>query len=161
MQIQHDTVVLIDYTLKGDDGTVFDSSEGREPLAYLHGHGNLLAGVESALDGKTSGDAVAVTLNAEEGYGERQDGLVARIPREEFPAEDVEVGMQFRVGPSAERSRIATVTEVDESSITLDANHPLAGETLHFSIQVVEVRPATSEELEHGHVHGPGGHHHH
>lgn len=161
MQITRDSVVLIDYTLKGDDGTIFDSSEGREPLAYLHGHGNLLAGVEAALLGKGSGDSVAVTLAAADGYGVREEGLVARVPRDEFPSEDVELGMQFRVGPSAEQSRIVTVTAFDEELVTLDANHPLAGETLHFAINVVEVRSATREELAHGHVHGPGGHHHH
>jgi FKBP-type peptidyl-prolyl cis-trans isomerase SlyD len=91
----------------------------------------------------------------------REEGLVARVPREEFPSEDVELGMQFRVGPSAEQSRIVTVTAIDEDVVTLDANHPLAGETLHFAINVVEVRLATREELAHGHVHGPGGHHHH
>jgi FKBP-type peptidyl-prolyl cis-trans isomerase SlyD len=161
MQITPDSVVLIDYTLKGNDGTTFDTSEGREPLAYLHGHGNLLAGVEAALLGKASGDSVAVTLAAADGYGEREEGLVAQVPREEFPSKDVELGMQFRVGPSAEQSRIVTVTALDEELVTLDANHPLAGETLHFAIDVVEVRPATGAELEHGHVHGPGGHHDH
>lgn len=161
MLIHTDSVVLIDYTLAGDDGTVLDTSEGREPLAYLHGHGNLLAGVEAALSGKGAGDSVAVTLAPENGYGVREEGLVARVPRGEFPAEDVELGMQFRVGPSAEQSRVVTVTALDDEHVTLDANHPLAGETLHFSIQVVEVRAATNEELQHGHVHGPGGHHHH
>jgi len=161
MQITPDSVVLIDYTLKGDDGKIFDSTEGREPLGYLHGHGNLLAGVEAALLGKGTGDSVAVTLAAADGYGVREEGLVARVPRDEFPSEDVELGMQFRVGPSAEQSRIVTVTDFDEELVTLDANHPLAGETLHFAINVVEVRPATREELAHGHVHGPGGHHHH
>ncbi len=160
MQIARDAVVLIDYTLKGDDGTIFDSSEGREPLAYLHGHGNLLAGVEAALLGKAVGDHVAVTLAPEDGYGVHEEGLVARVPRSEFPSEEVEVGMQFRVGPTLEQSRVVTVTELDDELVTLDANHPLAGETLHFSIGVVEVRNATREELAHGHVHGPGGHHH-
>lgn len=161
MQITQDAVVLIEYTLKGDDGTIFDTSEGRAPLAYLHGHGNLLPGVEAALLGKLTGDAVSVTLSASDGYGEVEAGLVAEVPIAEFPADEVEVGMQFRIGPSAEESRVVTVTGLNDETVTLDANHPLAGETLHFAIQVVEVRVATSEELEHGHVHGPGGHHHH
>lgn len=160
MQIARDSVVLIDYTLKGDDGTVFDTSDGREPLAYLHGHGSLLAGVEAALLGKRLGDRVSVTLAPADGYGVREEGLVAKVPRDEFPTDDVEVGMQFRVGPSAEQSRVVTVTELDDELVTLDANHPLAGETLHFAISVVGVRAATREELSHGHVHGPGGHHH-
>ncbi|MEZ6015899.1 MAG: peptidylprolyl isomerase [Planctomycetota bacterium] len=160
MQISRDAVVLIDYTLKGDDGTIFDSSEGRAPLAYLHGHGNLLSGVEQALLGKAAGDEVSVSLSAADGYGEHEEGLIARVPRAEFPEENVEVGMQFRIGPSAEESRIVTVTGVDDAEVILDANHPLAGERLNFEINVVEVRVATSEELSHGHVHGPGGHHH-
>jgi len=161
MQITHDSVVLIDYTLKGDDGTVFDSSDGGDPLAYLHGHGNLLAGVEAALVGKTSGDLVEVKLSAADGYGVREGGLVAKVPRGEFPADEIGVGMQFRIGPTAEEARTVTVTELDDELVTLDANHPLAGENLHFQISVVEVRHATKDELSHGHVHGPGGHHHH
>ncbi len=160
MEIAADAVVLIHYTLKDDDGKVLDSSAGGEPLAYIQGHGNLVPGLEKALEGKTNGAALAVTLTPEEGYGKRNDALVQRVPKRSLQGSgEIRKGMQFRA-QTDEGLRVFTVTAVVGDMVSLDGNHPLADRTLHFDVQVVEVRGATAEELEHGHVHGAGGHHH-
>ncbi|MGE0114545.1 MAG: peptidylprolyl isomerase [Steroidobacteraceae bacterium] len=160
MQIAKNTAVQIHYTLKNDAGEVLDSSEGAEPLAYLQGHGNLIPGLEKALEGKQAGDAVNVSIPPEEGYGVRDEMLIQEVPRSAFEGiPDVEVGMQFHAD-SNHGPRTVTVTRVAGETITVDGNHPLADQTLHFAVQIVEVRAASKEELSHGHVHGPGGHHH-
>jgi FKBP-type peptidyl-prolyl cis-trans isomerase SlyD len=160
MQIAADSVVLIHYTLKDDDGKVLDSSAGGEPLAYIQGHGNLVTGLEKALEGKTQGNRIAVTLPPAEGYGVRNEELVQRVPKRSLQrAGEIRKGMQFQA-QTDEGMRVFTVTTVVGDMVTLDGNHPLADQNLHFDVEVVEVRTATSEELEHGHVHGPGGHHH-
>lgn len=160
MQISPNKVVSIHYTLKNDAGDVLDSSAGREPLAYLHGAGNIIPGLEKALEGKSSGEKMNVSVPPAEGYGERVDGLVQDVPRDAFQGVDeIQPGMQFHAqGPSG--PMVVTVKEVDEGSVKVDGNHPLAGETLHFDVEVAEVRDATAEEQEHGHVHGAGGHDH-
>lgn len=160
MQIAADSVVLIHYTLKDDAGKVLDSSAGGEPLAYIQGHGNLVSGLEKALEGKTQGNRIAVTLAPAEGYGTRSDALVQRVPKRSLQgAGEIRKGMQFQA-QTGEGLRVFTVTTVVGDMVTLDGNHPLADQTLHFDVEVVEVRSATAEELEHGHVHGAGGHHH-
>ncbi len=160
MQIAKNAAVQIHYTLKNDAGEVLDSSEGSEPLAYLQGNGNLIPGLEKALEGKSAGDAVNVSIPPEEGYGVRDEELIQDVPRSAFKDRpQVEVGMQFHAD-SNHGPRTVTVTKVAADIITVDGNHPLADQTLHFAVQIVEVRAATSEELSHGHVHGPGGHHH-
>jgi FKBP-type peptidyl-prolyl cis-trans isomerase SlyD len=160
MQVAKNKVVAIDYTLKNDAGEVIDSSEGQEPLHYLHGNQNIVPGLEQALEGKASGDRVQVSITPSEGYGERNDALQQVVPREAFQGiDDLEVGMQFRA-ESDNGQHIVTITSIDGDEVTVDGNHPLAGETLNFDVTVVEIRDATSEELEHGHVHGPGGHQH-
>jgi FKBP-type peptidyl-prolyl cis-trans isomerase SlyD len=160
MQVAKNKVVSIDYTLKNDEGEVIDSSEGQEPLFYLHGNQNIVPGLEKALEGKMSGDQVQVSLAPSEAYGERNDALQQVVPREAFQGIDaLEVGMQFRAESNAGQ-QIVTITAIDGDEVTVDGNHPLAGETLNFDVTVVDVRDATEEELEHGHVHGPGGHHH-
>lgn len=160
MQIAADSVVLIHYTLKDDDGKVLDSSAGGEPLAYIQGHGNLVAGLEKALEGKSEGNRIAVTLSPAEGYGTRSEALVQRVPKRSLQrAGEIRKGMQFQA-QTDEGVRVFTVTTVVGDMVTLDGNHPLADQTLHFDVEVVGVRTATEEELEHGHVHGPGGHHH-
>lgn len=156
--IEKDKVAKIHYKLTNDGGDVVDTSEGREPLEYLHGHGNLVAGLEKALAGKAEGDSVKVSVSPEEGYGLPEDDLLVDVPREHLPVEDIAPGMRF----SAETSggmRMFTVMEVAEDSVKLDGNHPLAGETLHFEVDVVAIREAEPEELAHGHVHS-GGHSH-
>ena len=160
MEITADTVVLIHYTLKDDSGEVLDSSAGGEPLAYIQGHGNLVPGLEKALEGKQDGYTAAVTLSPAEGYGTRDEALVQRVPKRSLQgAGEIRKGMQFQARTD-DGMRLFTVTGVAGDMVTLDGNHPLADRTLHFDIEVVSVRDATTEELEHGHVHGAGGHHH-
>jgi len=162
MLIAQDKVVLIHYTLKNDSGEVIDSSSGGDPLAYIHGQGNIIPGLEKALEGKQSGDKLNVRVEPSDGYGERDDGLVQQVPRRAFGgAPNVQPGMQFHAQTSQGQTRVVTVTRIQGDMVTVDGNHPLAGENLHFDVEVTEVRDATEEELEHGHVHGPGGHHHH
>jgi FKBP-type peptidyl-prolyl cis-trans isomerase SlyD len=156
MQITKDKVAAIHYTLRDNEGTVIDSSEGREPLHYLHGAGNLIPGMEEGLEGKTTGDKFSLKIAPEKGYGEKDETLVQKVPRSAFGTQEVKKGMRFQTNQGG----VVTVTNVGLESITVDANHPLAGVELNFAVEVVEVRNATSEELSHGHVHGPGGHHH-
>ncbi len=160
MQIAAQKVVTIEYTLTDGQGEVLDSSRGGEPLSYIHGTGSIIPGLESALLGKSAGDELQVQVPAADAYGQRDDALIQAVPRRMFPAGQVEVGMQFQAqGPGG--ARVVTVVAVDEAHVTIDANHPLAGVDLSFDVKVVGVRDATNDELSHGHVHGPGGHHHH
>lgn len=160
MQIAQDSVALIDYTLTNDAGDVIDSSAGGEPLAYLHGHQNIIPGLEKALAGKVAGDSLKVSIPAAEGYGEQNPALVEEVPRHLFQGvEQIEVGMQFHA-QTGQGMQVITVSGVNGDTITVDGNHPLAGQTLHFDVTVKEVRAASQEELDHGHVHGVGGHHH-
>ena len=162
MQIAQDKVVLIHYTLTDDGGKVLDSSSGGDPLAYLHGQGNIIPGLEKALEGKQAGDKLNVRVEPAEGYGVRDDSLVQQVPRRAFGSvSKVEPGMQFHAQSAQGQMRVVTVTHVKGDMVTVDGNHPLAGEVLVFDVEVAEVRDATGEELAHGHVHGPGGHHHH
>jgi FKBP-type peptidyl-prolyl cis-trans isomerase SlyD len=160
VQIAKNAVVRIDYTLTNDAGAVLDTSKGREPLSYVHGAGGLIPGLEEELDGKQPGDSLQVVIPPDKAYGERQDGLVQKVEREKLPPEaDVQIGMQFQAHTNV-GVHVVTVTEIEGDEVTLDGNHPLAGETLHFDVNVVEVREATQEEIEHGHAHGAGGHAH-
>ncbi|MBE0510512.1 MAG: peptidylprolyl isomerase [Chromatiales bacterium] len=160
MQISANKAVSIDYTLTNNQGEVIDTSSGREPLAYLQGHGNIIPGLESALEGKTSGDNVKVTVAPADGYGERDDALTQAVPRQMFEnADEIQIGMQFQT-MSEHGPHVVTVIGMDADNVTVDANHPLAGEILNFDVTIVEVRDASQEELDHGHVHGPDGHHH-
>jgi len=157
MQATNEKVVSIDYTLKDDDGTVLDTSEGRGPLAYLHGASNIIPGLERELEGMEAGEEFEVTVPAEDAYGERNPELVQTIERSQFPeGSDPQVGQQFQAQTPA-GSRTVTVVEVEGDSVTIDANHPLAGKPLNFKGQVVDVRDATDDELQHGHPHGPEG----
>ena len=160
MDITADRVVTIHYTLKDDSGTVLDSSAGSDPLAYIQGHGNLISGLEKALEGKTGGDRLAVAIAPADGYGIRNEALIQRVPRRTLQgAGEIRKGMQFQARTD-DGMRMFTVTGIVGDMVTLDGNHPLADKTLHFDVEIVEVREASAEELEHGHVHGPGGHHH-
>jgi len=160
MQIAQDAVVSIHYTLTNDKGETLDSSAGGEPLAYLHGNGNLIPGLENALTGKQAGDKLTVKVAPADGYGEYDKELVQRVPRRSFRGiSDVRVGMQFQVQAGG-GARTVTVTHIAGDMITVDGNHALAGQNLNFEIEITDVRVATEEELAHGHVHGPGGHHH-
>ena len=151
------------YTLKDNSGEVLDSSEGKEPLAFIKGIGNIIVGLEEELEGKAVGDKISATVAPEKGYGVRNEENVHVVPLSGFQADGEEKlveGMQVRVETN-EGVSIADVAKIDGEEVTLDLNHPLADETLHFDVEVVDIREATKEELEHGHAHGPGGHHHH
>jgi FKBP-type peptidyl-prolyl cis-trans isomerase SlyD len=158
MQIGAKKAVTIHYTLKDDAGEVLDTSDKRDPLTYLHGTGNIVPGLEAALEGKSPGDALDVTLTPEQAYGQRDEEAVRNVPRRKLPAGKIAVGTQFRMQTDGGMV-VGTVLALRGDYVTVDLNHPLAGKTLHFNVSVVEVRDATEEELSHGHVHGPGGHH--
>jgi FKBP-type peptidyl-prolyl cis-trans isomerase SlyD len=156
MQVGDNKVVSIHYTLKNENGEVLDSSENREPLSYIHGQGNIIPGLENALTGAESQAEIDVTVTPEEGYGERHEQLIQDVPMSAFEGVDeVKPGMQFQAQTEA-GPRVITVQEVGEEEVKIDGNHPLAGETLHFKVKVDEVRDASDEEIEHGHVHGEG-----
>jgi FKBP-type peptidyl-prolyl cis-trans isomerase SlyD len=156
MDISKNKVVTIHYTLRDNEGKTIDSSENGQPLMYIHGIGNLIAGMEEGLEGKMAGDKLNLKISPEKGYGVRNEELVQKVPRTAFGSQRVENGMQF----STDSGHVVTVTKVGLESVTVDGNHPLAGIDLNFDVEVVGVREASKEEIEHGHVHGPGGHHH-
>lgn len=157
--IANDLVVLFNYTLTNSEGQTLDQSQG-EPLAYLHGAGNIIPGLEKALLGKTVGDKFTVTVPAAEGYGEYNPDLVQAVPAQMFQGVDkIEAGMQFQA-QTDDGVQIVTVKAVEDENVIVDANFPLAGQDLTFDIEIVGIREATQEELDHGHVHGAGGHHH-
>lgn len=160
MQIAERTVVSIHYKLTNDAGETLDSSEGGEPLVYLQGFGNLISGLEKALVGKQAGEHVDVRVEPAEAYGEHDPKLIQQVPRRAFQGvKDVKAGMRFQAqganGPSS-----VVITRVTGDMVTVDGNHPLAGQHLNFAVDIADVRAASEEELAHGHVHGAGGHHH-
>lgn len=153
-QISENSVVNIHYELKDDQGNVLDSSKDSQPLSYLHGAGNIIPGLEKALDGKTEEDSFQVRLEPTEAYGEVMPELIQTLPKSAFQGvENVEVGMNFEAqGPNGQVQRVQ-VKDVQDGEVTIDANHPLAGVPLNFDIDVVDVREATEEEIAHGHAH--------
>jgi FKBP-type peptidyl-prolyl cis-trans isomerase SlyD len=160
MKIGKETVVSMHYTLKNGAGETIDSSAGREPLVYLHGVGALIPGLEKELNDKKAGDKIHAVIEPSEAYGEQRPDLLREVPRSGFQGdEELEEGMQVQLdtdrGPA-----IAVVSKIDGEVVILDLNHPLAGMTLHFDVEVTNVRAANQEEIAHGHVHGHGGHHH-
>lgn len=160
MPIRKNSVVAIRYTLKDDSGDVIESPEGGHSLAYLHGHGNLIPGLERELEGKNAGDKLHVKVAPSNAYGEYDEELVQRVPRDALSGvPDVEAGMRLQA-QTEDGMRTFTVTDVGQDEVTIDGNHPLAGKNLDFEVEITEVRDATQEELSHGHVHGAGGHHH-
>ncbi len=160
MLIAQDSVVSIHYTLTSDTGDVIDSSAGNDPLVYIQGHGNLVPGLERELEGKQAGNKLNVRITPADAYGELDPSLVQEIPRGAFGGtSEILVGMQFQA-QSNQGPHSVTVTQVAHDTITVDGNHPLAGQHLNFAVEITDVRNATEEELSHGHVHGPGGHHH-
>lgn len=159
MQVANDKVVSINYTLTDIDGKVLDSSKGN-PLVYLQGRNNIIPGLENALTGKAKGEKLNVSIPPEEAYGEFREDMIQEIPKTAFgEITDIQPGMQFQMN-SPNGPLVITVQEVKEENVVVDANHPLAGETLNFDVEIMDVREATKEELDHGHVHGPNGHHH-
>ena len=162
MKIAKNKVALIDYILTDNEGEMIDSSEGAGPLAYLHGAGNIVEGLEEALIGKEAGDKVKASIEPANAYGERHEDMKQDVPKDLFGGvENIEVGMQFQ-SETDEGPVLVTVMAISEEMVTVDGNHPLAGVHLNFDVTVREVREPTAEELEHGHVHGEGegGHQH-
>lgn len=160
MTIGRDSVVTMHYTLKDDSGSTLDSSAGGDPIAYLHGHGNIVPGLERELEGRTKGEKLHVQVAPADGYGEYHKELVQQVPRRALKGiANVTVGMRLQA-QTPQGARTVLVTRVASDMVTIDGNHPLAGKALSFEVEITDVREATREELAHGHVHGAGGHHH-
>jgi len=158
LKISDGKVVAFHYRLTLEDGELFDSSEGQEPLEYLHGHGNIVQGLEEELAGKKVGDSLDVKVAPSKGYGEHDPQAIQEVPRSSFPDDvEIEVGMQF--GAQDEQGNVvpAWVTELATDTVTVDFNHPLAGQQLSFAVTVESIRDARPEEIEHGHPHSPDG----
>ncbi|WP_020606217.1 FKBP-type peptidyl-prolyl cis-trans isomerase [Spirosoma spitsbergense] len=155
MIIAKDKVAGIHYTLRDSKGNVLDTSEGSDPLYYLHGANNLIPGMEEGLEGHSTGDHFQIDVSPEKGYGVSDPALLEEVPRKAFGGQEIEVGMQFETN----EGQVITVTKVDPEFVTVDANHPLADQNLFFDVEIMEVREATEDELAHGHVHGHGGDH--
>ncbi|MGH8619071.1 MAG: FKBP-type peptidyl-prolyl cis-trans isomerase [Burkholderiales bacterium] len=159
MQVSRDAVVTLTFEVRDSQGVLVESTP--EPIAYLHGRASLFPRLEAALEGKAAGEQCEVALEPEDAFGDYDAELVFMEPRDKFPA-DVKVGMQFEgKTDGGDETRMFRVTDIAEGKVVVDANHPLAGMALRFLCAISEVRAATAEELAHGHVHGPGGHHHH
>jgi FKBP-type peptidyl-prolyl cis-trans isomerase SlyD len=161
MQISKDAVVTLEYILKDNEGAVIDQSSGDEAFVFIFGNGGIIPGLENALEGKQENDEVSVTIAPEEAYGERDDAMIAEVPVDRFEnADEIKAGMQFQTAGEDGTAKVVTVVKNEEGMVTVDANHPLAGVTLNFDVKILGVREASAEELDHGHVHGPGGHQH-
>jgi FKBP-type peptidyl-prolyl cis-trans isomerase SlyD len=160
MQIGDQKVVTLHYTLTDNDGKVIDKSEDGS-FAYLHGASNIIPGLEEALTGKSAGEEMSVSVSPEQAYGVRDESMLQQVPKKMFEdASQIAVGTQFHAqGPNGEML-VVTVLEVEEEHVIVDGNHPLAGVELNFDVKIIDVRDASEEEVEHGHVHAPGGHHH-
>jgi len=158
--VSNGKVVSIHYTLKDDEGTILDSSSGKDPLAYLHGSNNVISGLETAMEGKKPGENFSVRIEPTEAYGEKDDSKMQVLDRSMFGEHEVQIGQQFHAADPEGNSIVVTVTNIDGDEIIIDGNHPLAGITLNFDVEVVDIRDASEEEISHGHVHGEGGHHH-
>ena len=160
MDIQDGVVIGMHYTLKNDAGDVLDTSDGQDPMHFLYGFGNIISGLETAIGGKSVGDKLEVALEPADGYGERDDALQQKVPRSDFEGiDDIQVGARFQA--ETENGHIPIrIIAIEEDTITVDGNHELAGERLHFSVSIESVREAEEDEIAHGHVHGEHGHHH-
>ena len=161
MKIESNKVVHMHYKLTNTSGEVLDNSEGQEPLAYIQGIGNIIPGLEKEMEGKKVGDKLTASIEPKDGYGEIKSELIQIVPKSGFEGgeNELKIGMQVQVETN-DGLQVANVTSIEGEDVTLDLNHPLAGMQLNFNVEVMEVRDATADELEHKHVHGPGGHHH-
>lgn len=156
MSITNNSVVSFHYTLRDEQGSTLDTSDGHDAFAYIQGMGMIVPGLEQQMEGKKVGDKFKAVVPPGLGYGEFNKELLQSVPLDKFGGQTVEEGMQFSAGGNA----VFTVKEVADGKVLLDGNHALAGVTLHFDVEITDVRQATADELSHGHVHGPGGHHH-
>lgn len=161
MQISNEKVATLNYLLADSDGKTIDAVNDAS-FVYLHGANNIIPGLENALEGKSKGDKVSVVIEPEDAYGERDDARIEQVPKSMFESteEALEVGMQFHAQGPDGQALLVTIVAVEDDSVVIDGNHPLAGVQLHFDVEVVDVRDASEEELSHGHVHGPHGHNH-
>ena len=159
MQISKNSVVSFHYTLNDSEGKLLDTSAGREAFTYIHGTGMIVPGLEEEMEGRSPGENLQVAIPPAKGYGEFDPQLIHKVPQDRFGDQKVETGMQFQAGERGDMG-VFTVMDVEDGNVMLNGNHPLAGVTLHFNVDITDVRAATEEELAHGHVHGPGGHHH-
>lgn len=159
-RVADEMVVSLDYTLRLDDDQIIDTSQGREPLEFIQGQGHIIPGLERELYGMGVGDHKQVTVSAAEGYGERDEERMQLVSRDAFgPGTEIQTGMGVQMqDPQSGHVYQGTITEISDDNVLIDFNHPLAGETLHFDVTIAGLRPATEDELEHGHVHGPHGH---
>ncbi len=161
MKAIKDTVVSVHYTLKDTAGTVLDSSRDHEPLAYIHGHQMMIPGFEMGLEGHPVGAQLSFDVPCANAYGEKQDEAIFEVPKDQFPPnEAIEVGMKVNGQTDTGHVQAFTIVGITDSAYVLDGNHPLAGQDLHFDVEILEIRAASAEEIEHGHVHGEGGHDH-
>ena len=159
--INNNQVVQFHYTLKDDEGNIIDQSPEGQPLAYLRGYQNIIPGLEAQLVGKAVGDKFTASVEPADAYGEFDDAAVQEVPRENFQGVDnIQAGMQFQSQTEDGHVMLVTVKDVQDDMVIVDANHPLAGKKLHFDVEIADIREATPEELQHGHAHGAGGHHH-
>ncbi|MDB2590565.1 peptidylprolyl isomerase [Candidatus Thioglobus sp.] len=154
MTIKKDVVVEMHYTLKNDAGEVIDTSKGKEPMPFIQGHGNIIPGLEKALEGLKVGETCDVSVAPEDAYGAHHEEGIQEIPKDALQGIDnLEIGMELQSQDEQGNPFIVHVEKINEETVTINANHPLAGETLHFNVSIVNVREATKDELEHGHVH--------
>ncbi len=159
MKVDKHTVVSLHYTLKNNDGNVLDTSQGGDPLVYLHGVGNLIPGLEKEINGKEEGTEFQATVSPEEAYGQRNEEFIKTVSKNDFQGEEeLQVGMQVQIQSQSGEKALAMVSDIKGENVDLDLNHPLAGETLHFDVKIEGVRQATAEEIEHKHAHDPNGH---
>jgi len=160
MRIEKNKVVGIHYTLTDNEGKILDSSIGNQPLMYIQGNGNLIPGLENALEGKRKNDKLNVKVTPDQGYGEFDETMIFEVNRSQFDyTGEIKKGMQFQMHTEHGHQRV-TVSKIEGDLIILDGNHPLAGQELNFDVEITEVREASHEEISHGHVHHPGHHHH-
>jgi len=160
--IKKDTVVSMGYNLKNAEGEDLGSADTSKPLTYLQGAGQIVPGLENALEGLAVGDKKDVTITPKEGYGEINPKLRLKVERKLFPPDaEIKQGMQFKANTGGDSEHTFTVMEIEDDQIKIDGNHPLAGQTLHFNVEIISVRAATQDELSHGHAHGPDGSHGH
>lgn len=160
LSIAHGRVAEFHYTLTNGEGAVIDKSS-EQPMPYLHGYRNIVPGLEKEMEGLAVGDKKKVMVAPAEGYGERQEGMTQAVPRDQFPADaDLQPGMPLRAQSQDGRSMVIWIESIQDDAVIVTPNHPLAGQTLHFDVEVVSVRESTEEERAHGHAHGPGGHNH-
>ena len=154
MKIENNCAVSFHYTLTDEDGQTLDSSEGRDPLTYLHGHNGIIPGLENELTGKEAGESLKVVVQPADGYGEINPDMLQQVPREAFQGvESIEPGMQFQAQGEGGQAQMVVVREVTDEAVLVDGNHPLAGQVLNFDVTIDSVREASEEEIAHGHVH--------